>query len=95
MTTAGVLRGQHVTADMLARTLSSQLNEPVENQTRLGGSFDFTLQWRSDAPGTADDGTRASLFTALREQLGLRLEARRVPVDVIVIDRLSLTPAPN
>ena len=38
---------------------------------------------------------RASLFTAIREQLGLQLDARRVPVDVIVIDRRSLPPTPN
>lgn len=44
MTSPGVLRGRHVTADMLARALSSQLAEPVANLTRLTGSFDFTLQ---------------------------------------------------
>ena len=95
MTTPGVLRGRHVTADMLAKALSSQLGEPVENMTRLTGSFDFTLQWRADAADVPDDGTRASLFTAIQEQLGLRLDARRVAVDVIVIDRLTLTPTPN
>jgi uncharacterized protein (TIGR03435 family) len=95
MTAPGILTGRRVTADMLAKALSSQLGEPVENLTRLTGSFDFTLQWRPDTAGAADDGTRASLFTAIQEQLGLRLEARRVPVDVIVIDRLALTPTPN
>jgi uncharacterized protein (TIGR03435 family) len=95
MSTPGVLKGRHVTADMLVKALSGQLGEPVENLTRLTGSFDFTLQWRPDASGVADDGTRASLFTAIQEQLGLRLDARRVPIEVIVIDRLSLTPTPN
>jgi len=95
MTTPGVLRGRHVTADMLATVLANQLGEPVENATRITGSFDFTLQWRPDAAGVSDDGTRASLFTAIREQLGLQLDARRGPVDVVVIDRLSLTPTPN
>lgn len=95
MTTPGVLRGRHVTADMLAKALSSQLGEPVENRTQITGSFDFTLQWRPDGAGAPDDGMRASLFTAIREQLGLQLDVRRVPVDVAVIDRLSLTPTPN
>jgi uncharacterized protein (TIGR03435 family) len=63
--------------------------------TGLAGSFDFTLQWQPDATGVGDDGTRASIFTAIREQLGFRREARRVPVDVIVIDRLMLSPTPN
>lgn len=95
MTMPGVLRGRHVTADMLAKALSSQLGEPVENVTRLIGSFDFTLQWRPDVAGVVDDGARASLFTAIREQLGLQLDARRVAVDVIVVDRLAITPTPN
>jgi len=60
-------------------------------QRRPGGR----LQWRADAVGVPDDGSRASLFTAIREQLGLQLDARRVPGDVIVIDRLVLTPTPN
>lgn len=94
MNAPGVLRGRHVTVDVLAKALSSQLGEPVENMTQRTGSFDFTLQWRPEPTGAADD-TRSSLFTAIREQLGLRLEACRVPVEVIVVDRLSLTPTPN
>ena len=60
-----------------------------------GGGLKVTLTWRPDTPGASDDGTRPSLFTAIREQLGLRLDARTLPVDVIVVDRLSLTPTPN
>jgi len=95
MTTPGVLRGRRVTAEMLAKALSSQLGAPVENDSKLAGSFDFTLEWRPDTATVADDGTRAALFTAIRDQLGLRLDARRVPVDALIIDRLSLTPTPN
>jgi uncharacterized protein (TIGR03435 family) len=94
MTEAGTLRGRRVTMDMLAKALSSQLEAPVENGTKVTGSFDFTLLWQpADAP--IGDVSRPSIFTALREQLGLRLDARRTSVDVIVVDRLSLTPAPN
>lgn len=94
MTEAGVLRGRRVTMEMLTKALSSQLGAPVENGTKITGSFDFTLVWQPDnAP--IGDVSRPSLFTAIREQLGLRLDARRVPVDVIVIDRLTLTPTPN
>lgn len=91
MTTPGVLKGRRVTADMLAQALSSRLGDSFENMTRMAGSFDFTLTWRPETPGAADDGTRASLFTAIRGQLRLRLDARMLPVDVIVIDRLSHT----
>ena len=95
MDDAGVLKGRHVTAAMLARVLSSQLGEPVEDMTQLTGSFDFTLRWRPDTGPIPDDGTRPSLFTAIREQLGLRLDTRRVPVDVVIVDRLSLAPTAN
>jgi uncharacterized protein (TIGR03435 family) len=91
MTEAGVLRGRRVTMDMLAKALSSQLKAPVENGTKIAGSFDFALVWQpAEAPN--GDLSRPSLFTALREQLGLRLDVRRTQVEVMVIDRLSLTP---
>ena len=95
MPAPGVLIGRGVTTDMLARALSSQLGTAVENKTGVTGSFDFTLEWRPETVQPADDLRRASLFTAIREQLGLRLEPRSLLVDVIVIDRLSLVPAAN
>ena len=95
MTAPGVLIGRRVTTDMLARALSSQLGTGVENRTGVTGSFDFTLEWRPETAQSPDDLRRASLFTAIREQLGLRLESRSLPVDVIVIDRLSLVPTAN
>ena len=95
MTTAGVLTGRRVTTDMLARVLSSHLSAPVENGTTITGSFDFTLQWQPDGAPDGGAATRPSLFTAIREQLGLRLDVRRAIVDVIVIDRLALSPTPD
>jgi uncharacterized protein (TIGR03435 family) len=94
MASAGTLIGTQVNADMLAKTLSSQLQRPVQNMTGINGAFDFTLEWRPDSPGVIDS-TRPSLFTALREQLGLRLDARELPAEVIVVDRLDLTPTAN
>ena len=92
MTSAGVLRGRRVTTAMLAQALSSQLGAPVENGTRITGSFDFTLEWQP-AGAPAGDLARPSLFTAIREQLGLRLDVRRTPIEVVVVDRLDLLPA--
>ena len=80
---------------MLAKALSSQLAAPVENGTRIAGSFDFTLQWQPDGIPSGDATTRPSLFTAIREQLGLRLDVRRALVDVVVVDRVLLTPTPE
>jgi uncharacterized protein (TIGR03435 family) len=96
MSDSGTLIGMRVTADMLATVLSSQLGRPVQNTTGFTGSFDFTLSWAPDtgvAPGDGQD--RPSLFTAIREQLGFRLVARRTPTDVVVIDHVERTPTEN
>ena len=94
MSGAGRLTGTRVTADMLAKVLSNQLGRPVQNDTGFAKSFDFTLLWSPDnAP--IDDPQRPSLLTALREQLGFRLLAKKTPVDVIVVDRVDSNPTAN
>lgn len=95
MRAAGHLAGTRVTATMLAKVLSNQLGRPVEDETGFAGVFDFVLQWSPDAADPAAEQSPASLFTALREQLGLRLVARRMPVDVVVIDRVDPRPTEN
>ncbi len=71
--------------------LQSMTGRPVIDRTGLTGAFDFDLQWTSGpvAPAAsptapADDGP--SIFVALQEQLGLRLEPGRAPFDVVVVD---------
>jgi uncharacterized protein (TIGR03435 family) len=96
MSSAGRLTGTRVTADMLAKVLSNQLGRPVKNATGFASAFDFTLQWTPDtASPVADDPQRPSLLTAVREQLGFRLVAKKMPVDVIVIDHVESTPTAN
>jgi uncharacterized protein (TIGR03435 family) len=94
MTTPGILTGRAVTTQMLAMALSSQLGRPVRNATNVSGSFDFRLAWQTEEL-LAPDNASASLFTAIREQLGFRLVAGKAPVEVIVLDALSLTPTAN
>ena len=78
---------------MLAKVLSDQLGRPVQNHTGFPSAFDFTLRW---APDTNTEPTdRPSLPTALREQLGFRLESQRKPTDVVVIDHVERTPVDN
>jgi uncharacterized protein (TIGR03435 family) len=78
----------------------------VQDQTGLQGVFDFKLEWEpdTDAQSTGVDGasepsmgTRAgpSIFTAIQEQLGFKLEPRRGAVEVIVIDHVESTPTEN
>lgn len=62
----------------------------IVDRTGLTGRFDFDLTW---TPQALDAGAE-SFFTALREQLGLRLEAAKAPVDVLVIDAAE-KPTPD
>ncbi len=93
MTEAGRLTGTSVTADMLAKVLTNQLGHYVQNNTGFEGFFDFTLEWRPDS-GEPDDA-RASIFTAIREQLGFRLNPGKGPVEVVIIDQIENRPTDN
>jgi uncharacterized protein (TIGR03435 family) len=74
------------------------LARPVVDRTGLSGSFDFTLEWSDTiprAPGEpAPDTQGPSLQEALREQLGLKLEATKAPLRILVIDRVEM-PSQN
>ena len=62
----------------------------------LDGPFDFTLQWTAaDESREATEVDRSAILTALNEQLGLKLEQRKCPVDLLVIDRLEKVPTEN
>jgi uncharacterized protein (TIGR03435 family) len=70
----------------LAEILTGQVGELVTDRTGLSGEYDFTLEW---VPNLNDSAAGPSLFTALVEQLGLRLEAGKRPVEAVVIDRIE------
>lgn len=90
---------QNSTMEEFAGFLQARiLDRPVVDQTGLAGKFTFTLSWRPDqlaAPGPnapplpADLESRSDLYTAIQEQLGLKLEATKAPVEVFVIDRVE------
>jgi uncharacterized protein (TIGR03435 family) len=61
-------------------------DRPVLDQTNLPGRYDFTLLWTPDSIRAAPTDAAPGLFTAVQEQLGLKLEATRAPADVLVID---------
>jgi len=83
----------HLTATSASMTnltvaISRQLGRPVIDRTGLDGHYSFDLDWTPEltpCPGVNDGAP--SLFTALREQLGLRLVSIRGPVDAVIIDR--------
>lgn len=70
--------------DFLVRLLSSSADRPVLDKTGLTGVYDFKLEYARD-PATSD-GTVPSLFTAVQEQLGLKLEPQRAPIEILVVD---------
>jgi uncharacterized protein (TIGR03435 family) len=85
--------------EQFAKILSSTVGKPVTNRTGLTEKYDFLLEWTPDAAVNAEKagadappsagGTGPSIFTALSEQLGLRLDSVKGPVDTIVIDHID------
>jgi uncharacterized protein (TIGR03435 family) len=82
----------------LAQQLSLQLGKPVVDKTGLTGKYDFTLRWAQDATlssnevNATEQNTSAAtppLFTAIQEQLGLKLEPQTAPMDVLIIDHVE------
>lgn len=69
-----------------AQTLQLMGDRPVIDQTNLSGRYDFTLLWTPDEMRASEPDAAPGLSTAVREQLGLKLEAARIPADVFVID---------
>ncbi len=71
-------------------TLSNMIDRPVLDRTGLTGEFDFTIEYEkeTDSPGLSTY-VGPSFFRALQEQLGLKLEAAKGPVDVLVIDHVE------
>jgi uncharacterized protein (TIGR03435 family) len=82
--------------DRLSYFLSRELERTVVNKTELNGSYDLTLKWMpanlgNNGPDLPDPGDQGSpdIFTAIREQVGLRLAAERGPVPTMVIDSVE------
>ena len=82
--TPGHLTAGAMTMETFAGMLAPQVQQMVVNHTGLAGQYDLELEWAEDA---ASD--KASIFTAVQEQLGLKLEPVREPVDVVVVDHLE------
>jgi uncharacterized protein (TIGR03435 family) len=92
LVTAFAFRSAAMPLSQLATLLSPRVERPVIDQTGLAGNYEIDLQWRSEqaAPGAdAADSLPTSVFTALREQLGLTLEPAKGPMRVLVIDHVE------
>jgi uncharacterized protein (TIGR03435 family) len=97
----GTLPGMNATMGDLAGVMQTAvLDRPVIDKTGLQGRYDFTLRWTPDEtqfvnmgvrvpPPTNDPDAPPGLFTAFQEQLGLKLESTKGPVEVLVVDRIE------
>jgi uncharacterized protein (TIGR03435 family) len=80
---------RELTMATLARRLTTQLDRLVLDRTGLEGFFDVDLTYVSESQALSGGSEASALIPAIREQLGLRLEATRAPVEVLVIDRVE------
>jgi uncharacterized protein (TIGR03435 family) len=90
----GMIAAHECTIPYFLSMLSRQLGRTVIDRTGLTGNYDFTLRWSPDNSATsASEGAQAdtlpSIFTAVQEQLGLKLESTKAPASVLVIDHLE------
>ncbi len=99
----GQVHAQGATLSTLVMLLSQSLGRPVIDKTGLTGNYDFDLEFTPDetqrgmGPGGGDKGeilppgdpSGPSVFTALQEQLGLKLESQKGPVDILVIESVD------
>ena len=90
--------GSGASVEMLATALANQLGRPVVDRTGLKSQFDFKLEWTPDAVQASPPGVDTpspaspggpSIFTAIQEQLGLKLESSKGPVEMLVIDHVE------
>lgn len=90
----GTMQGEGVPFSGIVRMLSEQLEHPVIDKTGLNGKYNFTLQWTHDASKDSNDGNLSSqpsrdapsVLAAVEQQLGLKLELQKGPVETVVID---------
>jgi uncharacterized protein (TIGR03435 family) len=90
-------RAQPLTA--LVELITKEFRLPVTDKTGLAGKFDFTLEFAPQAPGTlpadAPDESAPNLMSAITQQLGLKLESKKIPVDILVVDRADKVSTEN
>jgi uncharacterized protein (TIGR03435 family) len=79
----------------LVDLLSHQVNRPVTDSTGLKGRYDFSLRWSMEGVGKPGDDPGPTIFAAVQEQLGLKLEQKKGLIDMIVIDHIDKVPTEN
>jgi uncharacterized protein (TIGR03435 family) len=83
--TSGRVTGKNARIAQLISSLTLRLGRTIVDQTNLDGGYDFLLTWTPDT----EDPSGPSLFTALQEQLGLKLQSEKVPTNVLIVDHIE------
>ena len=94
----GQMTGQAVPIAQLADMLSQRLGSTIVDKTGLTGKYDIKLRWQDEQspaslpgepPPPPPDTSGPSIYTALQEQLGLKLEGAKGPVRILIVDRVA------
>ncbi len=91
---SGFGTGMATFTKVLSHVLLETIGRPILDKTGLTGTYDFILRWRAPDGSSESSANRPDIFSALKEQLGFRLEPAKEPVTVIVIDSVEL-PSDN
>lgn len=92
---SGRMIAQGVSMDMLTANLAGQVESPVNDKTGLKGRYDLTIFWKPEEPlAPASDGLPNSIFTALQEQVGLKLIPSKGITDTVIVEHVE-RPTPN
>jgi uncharacterized protein (TIGR03435 family) len=91
----GGVRGKQVSVEWLAAMLALKVGRPVVDKTGIEGNYDIKLVYAPDTGELPADSSLPSIFTALQEQLGLKLEPQKVAVEMLVIDHVERVPTEN
>jgi uncharacterized protein (TIGR03435 family) len=94
---AGLIAGNGRSMSEIAPLLSQMVRATVVDETALKDAYDIRLEWTPSlaSPATVAAEPEVSLFTALREQLGLRLEPVKAVAQFVIVDRVDETPTPD
>lgn len=91
----GKLNHNAMGMDMLTRLLARFERDTVIDQTGLQGQFEIHLEWEPSTRNNPDGPAGPSVYTALQEQLGLRLIRQKGPIDILMVDHAEKVPTAN
>ncbi len=96
------LAARQIAIGQICNFLGIQFARPVIDQTGLAGKYDYTLEFAPENLRPTDAGASAAasdpaptLLVAIQDQLGLKLEAKKLPVDIVIVDHIEKTPTEN